>query len=226
MSQGARRQMASTSLRDLMSQVTTLLVSGFVKGSYPKPKGLTEGSFLAHSVIEKARCCAMKPIPPFKHLNYDMTSTYAFDGTSTHAPNLNKWAQGSSASQSRGARNKNSMWLDNKEMKFNGLNVKWCEGATASGHIMPMVSIFSGLSDKEMPDKPFIVVEVPGMCMNANIDDMKSFFEWYDDIISSYYREVLELHCQVSPQDDQGPQADASSEEDEKAQDVGPSSSV
>ena len=36
--QGARRQMAGTSVRNLVSQVATLLVTSFVEGHYEKPK--------------------------------------------------------------------------------------------------------------------------------------------------------------------------------------------
>ena len=59
-------------------------------------------------------------------------------------------------------------------MKFNDISVKWCDGASGSGHIMPMVAIFSGLSETEMPSKGFIVLEVAGMSMNANLDARSS----------------------------------------------------
>ena len=42
-SQGARRQMAGTSIRNAMSQVATLLVTSYVKGNYEKPNDLPAG---------------------------------------------------------------------------------------------------------------------------------------------------------------------------------------
>ena len=73
-SQGARRQMAGTSMRNVMSQAATLLVSSFIKGSYDKPKGLPKGSSLAHRVMQQVTGHAMKPIHTFQHLNYDISA--------------------------------------------------------------------------------------------------------------------------------------------------------
>ena len=85
------------------------------------------------------------------------------------------------------------MWVNEEEKKFNDeIYAKWCEGATALGKMTPLVLIFIGFSKLEMPEKPFIVVEIRGMCINSNIDtrslevsyivlfrkkDMQSFFE-------------------------------------------------
>ena len=61
--QGARWQMAGTSMRNVMSQAAILLVSSFIKGSYDKPKGLPKGSSLAHRVVmQQINDHAMKPI--------------------------------------------------------------------------------------------------------------------------------------------------------------------
>jgi len=173
-SQGARRQMAGTSMRNTMSQVATLLVTSYVKGSYEKPKDLPDGSNLGHKVMEQLTGQKMKPIHAFQHVNYDMTSTYVFDGAVPNNPGQDHWARVSTATQARGTRNRKSIWINEEEMKFNGISVKWCDGASGSGHIMPMVAIFSGLSETEMPSKAFIVLEVAGMSMNANLDARSS----------------------------------------------------
>ena len=103
------------------------------------------------------------------------------------------------------------MWTNEEDTKFNGLSVKWCDEASGSGHIMPMVAIFSGFSETEMPSDGFIVLEVQGMSMNANLDDrssevgyivmlkqdenMDNFFEWYDEVIVyPYFRDLLKLY--------------------------------
>ena len=92
-SQGARRQMAGTSIRNAMSQVATLLVTIYVKGNYEKPNDLPAGSILGHKVMEQLTGQKMKPIQAFQHVNYDMTSTYVFEGTVPNSPGLDQWAR-------------------------------------------------------------------------------------------------------------------------------------
>ena len=72
-----------TSILNLMSQLSTLLVSSFVKGSHEtKPKECPEGSCLStHRIIQRVTGQSMKPIHPCQQLNYGMTSTYLYDGT-------------------------------------------------------------------------------------------------------------------------------------------------
>ena len=50
--QGARRKMASTSIRNLVSQVSTLLVTSFVEGDYEKPNNLPHGYSLARNIMK------------------------------------------------------------------------------------------------------------------------------------------------------------------------------
>ena len=114
-SQGARRQMAGTSLRNLMSQVATLLVTSYVKGGYEKPKDLPIGSTLGHKVMEQITGQQMKPIHPFQHINYDMTSTYVFEGTIPKSPGQEQWARVSTATQARGTRNRKSIWTNQED---------------------------------------------------------------------------------------------------------------
>lgn len=84
-------------------------------------------------------------------------------------------------------------------MKYNGISVKWCDGSTASGHLMPMAAIFSGFNEKDMPKETIMVIKVPEMALNANLDarnidkgylilmkqneDMNKFYEWHDNCI-------------------------------------------
>ena len=99
-------------------------------------------------------------------------------------------------------------------MKCNGISVKWCDGSAASGHLMPMVAIFSGFNEKEMPKETFMVIEVPGMAVNANLDarnidkgylilmkqneDMNKFYEWYDNcIVQPFFRKLLQSYCSI-----------------------------
>eukprot|EP00536_Pseudo-nitzschia_multiseries_P004259 jgi/Psemu1/9606/gm1.9606_g len=122
-------------------------------------------------------------------------------------------------------------------MKCNGLNVKWCEGATAWGHMMRRVSIFSALSDNEMPGKPFIVVEVPvpqdvaarvwvdsdmsQMSRRSQLATIESLFKK-----GMYYNKIGAKTTNCFQPMDIGPFfKDDSTQGDEKAQDVPSSSS-
>ena len=60
---------------------------------------------------------------------------------------------------------------------------------------MPMIAIFSVFNQKEMPKDSFIVIEVPGIAINTNLDamnldkgylilmkqdeEMSKFYEWH-----------------------------------------------
>ena len=69
----------------------------------------------------------------------------------------------------------------------------------------------SGFSETEMPSDGFIVLEVQGVSINANLDarssevgyivmlkqeeNMDRFFEWYDEVIVyPYFRDLLKLY--------------------------------
>ena len=153
----------------------------------------------------------MRPIDLFQAFNYDMTSLYSFLGCAPNDPSHDQWARVSTASQARGARNSKSMWTNEENTKFNGLSMKWCDGSTASGHVLPMTAIFCGLSQEEMPEDGFIVLEVEGMNINANLDarteekgyivlmrqneKMDQFFDWYDNtIVHPYYIKLLKKY--------------------------------
>lgn len=212
--QGARRQMAGLSSRNCMSQLATLILSNFTPGKYEIPKELPEGCRLAHKIAENIAGCQMKPIQPFQLINHDMTSTYVHDGVHQGDSKHDKWCLVSTTSQETGTRKRKSIIIDREEVKCNGLTVKWDAGASASGHVFPMVGIFSGLSSTEMPTESFLVIEVKGMCVNSHLDvrskengyivflrsneKMDQYFEWYDtNILYPYYRQLLEQYLGI-----------------------------
>ena len=209
--QGARRQMAGTSLRNLMSQTTAMMSSSFVPGEYNKPKNLPEGSVAAHKLMEGITGLKMRPIRSCQQVNYDITTEYAFEGSAPDDLSRDQWARVSTKSQARGARSSKSMWRSEENSKCNGISVKWCDGSTGSGHVLPMTAIFSGLSKEEMPNEGFIVIEVEGMNINANLDarteeigyivlmrkneKMDLFFDWYDNtVVHPYYIPLLKKY--------------------------------
>ena len=90
------------------------------------------------------------------------------------------------------------MWKrsDDNEGSCKGLRVKYHLGSTAAGSLLPIVIIYSGFNDLEMPKEDFYVCEIPGMTVNAHLDirnqDMGyvcfmrkgvkqiRFFDWYE----------------------------------------------
>ena len=74
--QGARRQMAGTSLRNLASQIATTLCSNFVRGEYDQPSNLCKGAILAHNIMEDITGQKMRPIEPFQIGNFDMIPAF------------------------------------------------------------------------------------------------------------------------------------------------------
>ena len=115
----------------------------------------------------------MKPIRSNQIVNYDFTSTLFWDGAEKKDSSKNSWARESEVSQSRGERNRTSAWVKNEYIKCIRLTVKWHEGAVTSGHFLPQVEMFSGLSEDEMPSDSFIALQVEDMCAVRNIDARK-----------------------------------------------------
>ena len=46
-----------------------------------------------------------------------------------------------------------------KELKHNDIYINHYEGSVTSGHLIPIIAIFSGFDYKEMPKESFIVTD-------------------------------------------------------------------
>ena len=86
---GARKQMASSSLRNLAAHTATTICSIFVKSKYNPPDGLCKGAILAHKIIEEITGQEMKPIEPFQTGNCDMTLMFVWEGTASEHQSSN-----------------------------------------------------------------------------------------------------------------------------------------
>ena len=81
-----------------------------------------------------------------------------------------------------------------------------------------MVAIFSWFNEKEIPTESFIVIEVPGMAANANLDtrnldkgclilmkqneDLSYFYEWCEkSIVKPFFRNLLQSCFSISSTD-------------------------
>ena len=202
MNKTSRRQMASTSVRNLGSQVGAVAYSNFkvcVKrwdGYYKVSKGAQE----CIDIIQKVTGTFVEPINPAFLLNEDCSSQYFYSGV---APNSNKDKSYSRVKvESIEDRNRSSIWInsDSSEEPCSGIRVKFACGGSAAGFVYPIVILISGLSDSEMPKDDFLVVEMKGMGINGRIDprneeigyvcfmkhDVKQlhFFDWFYQTIT------------------------------------------
>jgi len=117
----------------------------------------------------------MKPMYTFQIGNYAFTSAFVWEGRDKENPPKDNWARVLTASQARGIRNNTSMFNVERQGRYqiqwiNSQMVRGSEGATASGHVLSMVAVFSGLSEGEMPKEGFLVVPVKGLRINSDVD--------------------------------------------------------
>ena len=99
--QGARRQMASTSIRNLMSHILTVGLVHFVPGKFERPENLSPGAVRFLNLMKEATGIEMKPIYPWQVMNYDASSYYAFLGTLVDDSANDEWVRISEGAISR-----------------------------------------------------------------------------------------------------------------------------
>ncbi len=194
--QGARRQMASTSLRNLVSHMLTVGLVHFTPGKFKRPENLSPGAIKFLDLMKAATGIEMKPIHPWQIINYDASSYYAFLGT-RNDNGIDEWGRISEGAISRGTRSIISLHRCEESTKCDGLMLRWIDGIVGSGQVLPMVQLYTGFDDSEMPVDRLIVLEVEGMTVNANLDarmegvgyivfkrqgtSMAEFYEWYEN---------------------------------------------
>ena len=197
MNKTSRRQMASTSVRNLLSHICAIAYSNFFPcktrwhGYYKVTKGAQE--FI--DIIQMVTGTFVQPINPAFLLNEDCSSQYFYSGI---APNRNKDKSYSRVKvDAIDDRNRSSIWIngDSSEEPCSGIRVKYACGGSAAGFIYPICILISGLNDSEMPNEDFVVVNVEGLGINGRIDprnkevgyvcfmkkDVKQlhFFDWF-----------------------------------------------
>ena len=221
--QGSRRQTASTSHRNVMSQIATLVNANFVKGEWTdKPTNLPEGAKLAHKLIEDATGCSMRPIPTCQIFNYDFTSHYylKLKPGLTRSDLHDNYVRVSSKAIESGSRKTKCPFFDGEEESCSGVNMKWMDCTNASGDVLPIVIVIK-LSSDEMPQSTasILYIQIPGLSINSFKDvrscdhpgwvvfvkpgaSMSEFHQWYEElIIAPSYKMILEKrqHMPIAP---------------------------
>ena len=215
MNKSKRRQMASTSIRNLLSHIAAISYSNFrpAVDKWEQPNHLTKGAKDYISIIEKVIGAHIKPIHPAYLLNEDCSSQYYYAGTATDSKKQSKLAR--ATTQTLLDRNKSSIWrnADTEDRTCKGIRVKFACGGSAGGFVYPVVIVLSGLSKDELPNDDFLVVPIEGLSVNGHIDPrnkevgymcclcsnlpQKHFFDWFYENIT--YPTILEIRRRYNP---------------------------
>lgn len=172
MQKTSRRQMASTSFKNLMSHISAVAYSIFSpcvtrwEHFYKASLGAQE----LMTIIQSVTGVYVKPIHPEFLLNEDCSSRYFFSGK---APNTSKDKSYLSVNVAAiDDRNRSSIWIntDSTEEPCSCIRIKFACGDSAAGYIYPICILLSGLSDAEISKQDFIVVPIEGLGINGRID--------------------------------------------------------
>ena len=143
-----RRQMASTSIRNLISHIAAICYSNFrpVPEKWVGPKKLPIGCVQLLKMMKYVTGAHFKPLFSACILNKDCSSQYYVAGTLHDDHINNRWLRVTTNSLTN--RNKDSMWSNNEsnEGVCKGIPVKYACGGSAAVFIYPICIIVSGLS--------------------------------------------------------------------------------
>jgi hypothetical protein len=169
----------------------------FIPGKFERPENLSPGAIKFLDLMKEATGIEMKPIHPYQVINFDASSYYAYAGTVVNDSANDEWVRISEGAISRGTQNQVSLHRCEESTKCNGLMLRWIDGIVGSGQVLPMVQLYTGFDDSEMPVDRLIVLEVEGMNVNANLDahmegvgyilfkqegiPMAEVYEWYEN---------------------------------------------
>ena len=136
------------------------------------------------------------PVKPAYIYSTDETTNYAYEGTRTEKGRFVLVAKKSVAKSGTQA-----MYNCDDNKSMSGMRLKCTFTLSALGACFPLVVTVAGLKDTEMPEKDFVHVKVPGLCVggggvNVNNKDVghivflrndpgaeKKKFRWYQDTI-------------------------------------------
>ena len=210
-----RRQMASTSIRNLASHIAAVSYANFrpITEKWVYPKHLPVGCRKLLNLLNQVTGSFFKPINPSYLLNEDCSSQYYFSGTSTSDPHSNGWSR--VTTESIVNRNKDSIWKNDPDgdKTCKGIRVKFACGGSAGGFIYPICIAVSGLSTTELPGDQWVVVPIKGLSINGHIDPrnqelgylcligtnvpQKHFFAWFMENIT--YPTVVNIRKGFNP---------------------------
>jgi hypothetical protein len=125
-------------------------------------KALPESTKMLLVMVSTAWGTSVFPILPELIISTDDTTEYIFEGTVNEQP---QFVLATKLVVSKLGTNSLYQMEDSKSM--NGLLVKLTFTFTAMGNCFPLVVTVAGLTEKEMPGKDFVHVQIPGLCIGG-----------------------------------------------------------
>eukprot|EP00985_Skeletonema_marinoi_P025838 scaffold19360_cov223-Skeletonema_marinoi.AAC.1 len=160
------RATAESSIRAVLSLLTVIASSHFipVDEECPEIKSQLRDAddkcrLLYDMVVEALGGVSVYPVKPEYIYSTDDTTCYIFEGK---VNGKDKWTLVSNDSIRKSGTKAVYRVEDNKMM--NGMRVKLTFTFSAAGMCAPLFVTVSGLSEDEMPNKPFLHMRVPGLC--------------------------------------------------------------
>ena len=210
-----RRQMASTSVRNLASHIAAVAYANFipVTEKWTGPKNLPTGCQEMLLLLTRVTGNHFKPIHPAYLLNEDCSSQYYFCGTAKNDSANNGWSRVDTDSLI--ARKKDAIWSpdESKNIVCKGIRIKFACGGSGGGFMYPICILVSNLSKSELPMDEFSVVPIQGLSINGHIDPrneelgylclmganvpQKHFFDWFYKEITC--KTVLNIRKRFNP---------------------------
>ena len=201
MNKNKRRQTAQSSIRNCLAQASTMACTMFEPGVWTPPEKISKGAFLFWKIVCNVYNMPMRPKKSWIHINSDATQYWAYVGAKDNVASPNQMGRCTTVSLERDSRGTTSVWKDSSDndKTCNGLCMKWQVACGSVGALLPLVGVFSGLSNTEMPEDGMLVAEIPGLCPSSEIsicNDVKGYFifirrgtpisefhAWYDENI-------------------------------------------
>ena len=210
-----RRQMASTSVRNLASHIAAVAYANFmpVSEKWIGPKNLPKGCQEMLSLLTRVTGNHFKPIHPAFLLNEDCSSQYYFSGTTKNDSANNGWSRVDTDSLI--TRKKDAIWSpdESRNNVCKGIRIKFACGGSGGGFTYPICILVSNLSKSELPTDEFSVVPIQGLSINGHIDPrneeigylclmgsnvpQKHFFDWFYKEVTC--KTVLNIRKRYNP---------------------------
>ncbi len=157
---------AENSIRACISNLALIDSTHFIPVQYEDSairaeiKALPESTKMLLDMVFTAWSTSVFPIPPELIISTDDTTEYIFEGMVNEQP---QFVLATKLAVSK--RGTNSLYRVEDSKSTNGLQVKLTFTFTAMGNCFPLVVNVVGLTEKEMPGKDFVHVQILGLCI-------------------------------------------------------------
>jgi hypothetical protein len=124
-------------------------------------------------MVSAAWGTSVNPVLPDLIVSTDDTTEYIFEGTQNKEPKFVL-----ATKTLIGKQGTNSLFRVEDSKSVNGMRVKLTFTFTAMGYCFSLAVTVAGLTEKEMPGKDFVHVQIPGLCIGGggvSVDSNQQF---------------------------------------------------